>query len=293
MYRKEKNMKYRFNNGNIFLETMENFSIKQTLECGQVFRFKFENGRYILVAKNKVLEIEENEKGHIFYNTSIDEFENIWMDYFDFKRDYSVIQKVISKDEVIKKAISYGKGIRILNQDYFETIISFIISQNNRIPMIQAVIENISREFGEKIDSKYYSFPVWEKFLEVSDEELRVCKTGFRSKYILDCVHKINDGNLNFEEMEKLDTYNLKNNLMQVKGIGEKVSDCIVLFAFGKREAFPVDVWIKRVMEFYYYDNKKTDNKIIREDAYNKFGEYGGYAQQYLFYMARSENIGK
>lgn len=286
-------MNYKFKNGNIYLEDMENFSIKQTLECGQVFRFRYIEGKYILIAKNRVLKIEERENMHIFLNTSIEDFEKIWIDYFDLKRDYGEIHKTIADNEVMKNAIAYGEGIRILNQDYFETIISFIISQNNRIPMIQTVIENISNKYGEKIDDIYYSFPDWEKLAQATDDELRQCKTGFRSKYILDCVNRIKDGRLNFVAMKDLDTARLKFELMEVKGIGEKVSDCIVLFAFGKREAFPVDVWIKRVMEFYFYDNQKTDNSVIRKEAAQRFGIYGGYAQQYLFYMARSENIGK
>lgn len=287
-------MNYKLIDKNIVLTDIENFSIKQTLECGQIFRFKYENGRYTLIAKNRVLHIEEKTDRHIFYNTDLDDFENIWIDYFDLKRDYSIIQKEICRDDnVMEEAVDYGRGIRILNQDYFETTISFIISQNNRIPMIKAVLENISSSYGEKIKDEYYSFPDWEALSKVSDEDLRLCKTGFRSKYILDCVNKISDGKLNLKEMEDLPTDELKKKLMEVKGIGEKVSDCIVLFAYGRREAFPVDVWIKRVMEFYYYNNEKTDNSLIRDNALKKYGQYGGYAQQYLFYMARSENIGK
>lgn len=287
-------MEYKEAKGNIILKNMDNFSIKQTLECGQVFRFTNEGNKFTLIAKNRVLEIEEKEDSHIFYNTSKSDFENIWINYFDLDRDYDIIQQKISvNDDIMKNAILYGKGIRILNQDYFETIISFIISQNNRIPMIKAVIENISNKYGNKINNTYSAFPSVETLSKVSDEDLRLCKTGFRSKYILDCVNKINEGSLNLQELEKYSTDELKVKLMEIKGIGEKVSDCIVLFGYGRREAFPVDVWIKRVMEFYYYNNVSTDNKIIRKDALEKYGELGGYAQQYLFYMARSENIGK
>ncbi|MFV0502840.1 MAG: DNA-3-methyladenine glycosylase family protein [Lachnospirales bacterium] len=273
------------NDNTITLNEVENFNIKQTLECGQAFRFELINDRYKIIAKNKILYVKENT----FYTTKKD-FEEIWLDYFDLKKDYSLIQNKLCEDSIMKKAIEYGKGIRILNQDKFEMLISFIISQNNRIPMIKKVINNISEKYGTDLGDGY-AFPTVEQLSKANINELMECKTGFRAKYIMDALEKVNTLDLN--KLDQLPTPELKEKLKEINGVGDKVANCISLFGYGRCDSFPIDVWIKRIMEHFYYNSQDTNKNIITADAIKMFGQYCGYAQQYLFYYAREEKIGK
>ena len=291
-------MNYFSEDNNIIIKECDSFSVRQTLDCGQCFRF-FEtgDGEYAVAAFGRVLEIKEGEDGIIFFNTSKVEFENIWMDYFDLKRDYSEIKHAVSKsDPVMSDAVSFAPGIRILNQDIFECIISFIISQNNRIPMIKKVIENISARYGEYITTvcgrDIYSFPSAEALSHVPVAELMECKTGFRAKYIADAVSRIKSGELEIGALKDMETGKAREMLMSVKGIGPKVADCILLFSCGKNEVFPTDVWVRRVMTHFYFQNEAVPLTDIHALAKNNFGPLAGFAQQYLFYYARELKIG-
>lgn len=283
-----------FNNG-ITIYNQKDFDIKQILECGQSFRFKqLDENKFSIVAHNRVIEVTTNGETIEIVGTNEADFFNIWLNYFDLNTDYQSIKNIISKDDVVmQNCIKYGSGIRILRQDPFEIIITFIISQNNRITMIKTVIENISRAYGTKIDEENYAFPTFEQLKDISIEDLNSLKTGFRSKYIRDFLDKLSDNTINIENLKSLDNVSLKSELMKVKGIGSKVSDCICLFGFSRTSAFPVDVWIKRVVEYFYFDKKDIPIKEIEKFGIDNFGEYGGYAQQYLFYYAREEQIGK
>ncbi len=271
----------------------KDFNIKQILECGQHFRHeKINDKEYLVIAENKILHVEEKEE-KIIFNSSQKDFEKLWKNYFDLNRDYSEIKKQINVDKVMNEAINFGSGIRILNQDSFEMLITFIISQNNRIPMIKTVIKNLSKKFGEKIDGDYYSFPTVEKLYNANIEEIKECKAGFRAKYIKDACEKVYNNEINIYNTEHMNTKELKEELIKIKGVGEKVANCIVLFGYGRREAFPVDVWVKRVMEHYYFENKDTKLTEIERFGNEKFKDLSGYAQQYLFYIAREQGIGK
>ena len=287
-------MKISKKKSDIYLSDIENFNIEDILECGQCFRFhKLGDKKYVIIAHKRELTITQTDEFIIFHDTAKKDFENIWFDYFDLNTDYKKISSILSEnDSVLKEAINFAKGTRILRQEPFECLISFIISQNNRIPMIKTVVNNISEKFGEKIEN-YYTFPSIEELKNATVEELNECKTGFRSGYIRDAVSKISAGELSLCDIEKLSYADLKTELMKIKGVGEKVSDCVALFAYAKLDAFPIDVWVKRITEHFYFDGKDTAKDKIEVFANEKFGEYSGYAQQYLFHYARMKQIGK
>ncbi|PRR79044.1 hypothetical protein CLLI_10850 [Clostridium liquoris] len=286
------------------IKNVKNFELAHIFECGQCFRWnEQENGNYIGVAFGKVIEVEKRDNDVIIYNTDEKEFSQIWVNYFHLYRDYSEIKSILSRDELLKKSVDFGYGIRLLQQEPFELIVSFIISANNRIPMIKRAIENISKKWGEPILYKgntYYSFPTIERLNKATQEELEACSTGFRAKYIKDTVEKIhNNINPDSNEYNKLFDINwikdqqddiCHNALQGFMGIGPKVADCIMLFSMGKYSAFPVDVWVKRAMQHFYLA-PDVSLKKIRDFARNKFGELSGFAQQYLFYYARENHI--
>lgn len=289
-----------FDNG-IILKDIKNFELSHIFECGQCFRWnKQENGNYIGVAFGRVIEVEKNGKDVIIYNANEKEFYEIWQEYFDLKRDYLKIKEVLSKDSLLKISVEFGHGIRLLQQESFELVISFIISANNRIPMIKRAIDNISKKFGKSIEYKgkvYYAFPTVEQLSKATMEELEGCGTGFRAKYIADTVGKINNSKADDYKQEydlewiKSQTDDLCHEALQIfNGIGPKVADCIMLFSMNKYSAFPVDVWVKRAMQHFYLA-PDVSLKKIREFARNKFGELSGFAQQYLFYYARENNV--
>lgn len=288
----------------VVVKDVLNFELPHIFECGQCFRWnEQENGSYIGVAFGRVIEVEKRNNDVLIYNTTEEEFKNIWMEYFDLTRDYGDIKDILSKDELLKKAVEFGHGIRLLKQEPFELIVSFIISANNRIPMIKRAIERISKSFGEPIyykDKTYYAFPTIEKLYTATEEDLEKLGTGFRAKYIKDTVEKIYNSLNSLSEVynENFDINLIisKNDdechkeLQNFMGIGPKVADCIMLFSMGKYSAFPVDVWVKRAMQ-HFYVAPDVSLKKIRDFGREKFGELSGFAQQYLFYYARENYI--
>ena len=282
----------------VILEEVENFDVRAIFTCGQAFRWYEESdGSFTTVHLGRVLNVL-NENGRvIFKGTNLEEFNEIWMDYFDLNTDYKEIIKELSNNEILANAIEYGKGIRILNQNHFEMLISFIISANNMIPRIKKSIEVISTRYGKLIcedkNRKYYSFPTIEELSKATVEELReFAKVGFRDKRIFDTVNMILNEKIDLDNFENLETDTLREELLKFSGVGNKVADCIMLFSYKRGEVFPVDVWIKRVMEELFI-KEETPVKKISKEADRIFGKYAGYAQQYLFYYGREEKIGK
>lgn len=283
-------------NDKVILEGVRNFNIKQILECGQCFRWeKVGELNYIGVAHGRVIEvIQENDKVTIL-NTNEEDFNNIWLDYFDLKRDYSEIKRGLEHDDILGKSVEYGYGIRLLNQEHFELLISFIISARNSIPSIMKTIKKISQKWGTPIEYKgntYYTFPTPEQLKDATEEEIKETGASFRSKYIVDTIAKVNESSYDFdlERISKLNADECHTALQNFKGVGSKVADCIMLFSMRKYSAFPVDVWVKRAMIFFYGAEDASLNKI-RIFARDKFGELAGFAQQYLFYYARENKI--
>jgi len=282
----------------VILEEVENFDVRAIFTCGQAFRWYEESdGSFTTVHLGRVLNVL-NENGRvIFKGTNLEEFNEIWTDYFDLNTDYKEIIKELSNNEILANAMEYGKGIRILNQNHFEMLISFIISANNMIPRIKKSIEVISTRYGKLIcedeNRKYYSFPTVEELSKATVEDLReFAKVGFRDKRIFDTVNMILNEKIDLYSFENLETDILREELLKFSGVGNKVADCIMLFSYKRGEVFPVDVWIKRVMEELFI-KKETPVKKISKEADRIFGKYAGYAQQYLFYYGREEKIGK
>lgn len=284
---------------NIIIEGVEDFNLSQTLECGQCFRFyKQAQNDYVVVAYKKLLHIEQKDCTLIFHNCDVNTVKNIWIPYFDLSTDYGYIKDfLLKKDNKLQKAIHEKQGVRILNQEFHEMLISFIISQNKQIPHIKQIINRLSEEYGELLGEvngkKYYSFPDVEILKNITEEKFRELKTGFRAPYLVDAVHKLNTGQLYSEMFRDLDEETARKKLMSVKGVGEKVANCVMLFALGYRNAFPVDVWIKRIMETLYFNGKDTSKEKISQLAEKLYAPYGGYAQQYLFFYGRDNSIGK
>lgn len=278
----------------VILKGVKNFELPHIFECGQCFRWnKEQNGNYIGVAFKRVIEVEKKGDEVTIYNTNLKDFNEIWIDYFDLKRDYSEIKEKFKEDELLNTAVRFGHGIRLLQQESFELLISFIISANNRIPMIKRAIENISRIYGNPLEYKgkiYYSFPTLEEFQLSNEEEGNALGVGFRAKYIRQTLEDLKAGKYNLQVIKSGSDDECHKALQCFSGVGPKVADCIMLFSMGKYSAFPVDVWVKRAMQHFYVAPDVSLPKI-REFARNKFGELSGFAQQYLFYYARENNI--
>lgn len=246
---------------------------------------------------NKILNLSQDDSTVYFNNTTLKDFQNIWYDYFGFDIDYKYIKETLSNiDDKMKTVIEHSGNQRILNQDKWETLIAFILSTNNSIQMVEKVINNLSIKYGEYIGDfngrQYYSFPSPEKLASLSLEELRNCKMGFRDKYVKAASQTIVSGEINLDNIANLNTTECIKELKNINGIGTKVADCIAMFSMKKSDVFPVDIWMKRIMEEFYIDSNMSVPKI-REFAINKFGDLSVYAQQYLFNYARKHQIGK
>lgn len=307
--------KVSFEDNKVILEGLKNFDVKQILECGQCFRWdKISDTNYIIVAYGRVIEVlQEGDKATI-YNSNEEDFNNIWINYFDLERDYDEIKTELAKDEILRKSVDFGYGIRILNQDPFEMLISFIISARNSIPSIKKTVKKICEAWGERIEYKgveYYTFPTPKAIKEATLEDIQGTGASFRSKYIVDTIKKVNEAIEVKEDMENnpdkyierpeildFDLEYIKSlnddechvALQKFMGVGAKVADCIMLFSMSKHSAFPVDVWVKRAMIYFYVAPDVSLNKM-RVFARDKFGAYSGMAQQYLFYYARENKI--
>jgi len=276
---------------------MNTFCLQHIFECGQCFRWnKEKDGSYTGVFQNNVLNVKEEKNTITFQGICKQDIEKVVTEYFDLQRDYEEIQKILKQvDKPLKESISYGRGIRLLNQDLWETIISFIISANNNIPRIKGIIERISKQCGNKIQWKehtYYTFPSTEQLAKATVEDLRKLGLGFRDKYVYETTQMILKKQIDLEKLllEK-DTKKVRDILLTLPGIGPKVADCIMLFSILKRlEVFPIDVWVRRVMNDLYLHNpqeEKVNKKEIEILAKQKYGELAGIAQQYLFYWKR------
>ena len=268
------------------------------MECGQCFHFvKLDENDYVLTAKGRVLHVSQQADTVTFYDTEEDEYVNVWKDYFDMDRDYSAVKKkLLENDNKLKDAIESMWGVRILNQDFFETLISFIISQNKQIPHIKKIVADISAKFGTYKGTyggaDMYTFPTLEQLTNASEEDFKELKTGFRAPYIMDAITRNMAGQFNEKELKNMDYDSCIKELMTIKGVGEKVANCVSLFGLGKKEAFPVDVWIKRIMETMYFDGEDTPKDKIAAFAKEQFGDLGGFAQQYLFYYGKTIKMG-
>lgn len=288
----------------VVVEGLQNFDVGKIFDCGQCFRFdevknSLHQKEFSGVAYQRFVSFAQDGDALYIYGSTLDEYESIWKKYLAIEKEYDLIDKEILstyKSEALERAVEYGRGIRILAQDGFEAIISFIISQNNNIPRIKKIIEALCAKCGEPIaigeemkahlagSSSLCAFPSAEAIYALGEQGLCELKTGFRAKYIYDAVSRVIDGRLSLELIEAEDDIDRAiEYLSSVKGIGTKVASCALLFGFSKYDAFPVDVWMKRVAQKYFPDEKDVSGKC--------FGRYAGIAQQYLFYYERYTNI--
>ncbi|NRT90224.1 DNA-3-methyladenine glycosylase family protein [Clostridium beijerinckii] len=294
----------------LIIKELSNFKLKHIFECGQIFRFEeVAENNFIVIAFGRLIEVKEEGNDVIIYNSTKEDFQNIWLKYFDLDRDYSVIKDELSKDVLLKQSIEFGYGVRVLNQDPFEMLLSFIISARNNIPSIKKTVNKISNKWGKEIIYKnktYYAFPNIDEIKDATLEEIQETGASFRSKYIFDTIKNVYNsksgkGNLKTNDVNEYIKYDLDyiknldddechNALQEFKGVGSKVADCIMLFSMEKTSAFPVDVWVKRAMIHFYGAEDASLNKI-RIFGRNKFGKLAGFAQQYLFYYARENKI--
>ena len=268
------------------------FSAKDTLECGQVFRFKPYKKGYLVISLDKACYIYEKDN----YTYIETEDKNYFENYFDLGNDYSKIyDRIFSfNDSFINKALNLGKGIRILRQNVIETAFSFIISQNNNIKRIKSTIENLCKALGEKksfMGEDYYSFPTVDSFLTKPLSFYKEIGLGYRDEYFLNFANFLKNG-YDLQGLSTLTTSEIEKELLKIKGIGKKVADCIILFGFSKSDSFPVDTWIEKL----YKENlkgKELDRAKISKELSLKYKDLSGYVQQYLFYYKRSLENGK
>lgn len=294
------------------MENLKDFKLSHILENGQCFRWdrieEQDDSAFIGVVSNNVFKISEKEKEilgndqlevikltDIYIETTMEETaaKKFLEEYFNLSENYEDIKKKYSENyESLKKATEFAYGLRILKQDEFETIISFIISANNNIKRIKKIINNISMKCGKKIEfegKEYYGFPSIEELRKLKEEDFKSLGAGFRAKYLESTVNKIYSDNLEkyIEKLNNLSNKELEKELLNLKGVGPKVANCIMLFGFNRIDSFPIDVWVKRVMQEEFFGGEEVSNKKIEEFANTLYKK--GLAQQYLFYWRREQ----
>ena len=282
---------------NLIVTGLKDFNLHHIFDCGQCFRWNKESDEsYTGVFKQNVINVKKQGQDVYFKGICSGDIKNVVTYYFDLERDYENIKKTLSKVDInMKTSIEYGKGIRILNQDLWETIISFIISANNNIPRIKGIIEKLSKTYGNEIiwnNNKYYTFPSVNQLKDVTIEQYRKLGLGFRDIRLYETTQMILNKEIDLEYLkEEKDTLKVREELLKLSGVGPKVADCILLFSELKRfDVFPIDVWVRRVMNDLYIkeeNEEKVSKKKIENLAKEKFGNLSGIAQQYLFYWRR------
>ncbi len=263
--------------GKIVFDNVYPFDLEQTLDCGQSFRWsKNDDGSFTGVAYGKVATVSyEDKKLTVIENGDADE--NLWRKYFDLDLDYADIKENLSQmHPVLMEASNYAGGIRILNQEPFEALITFIISQNNNISRIKGIVSRLCENFGEKLDDTHYAFPNAQTLSKLSPDDLAPIRAGFRNRYIIDAAKRVQNGEINLNNLRDMEYIKAQKELLKITGVGVKVADCVLLYGLHRLESFPLDVWMKRAMSVLF-DNMSGD----------EFGKFGGIAQQYIFHYSR------
>lgn len=261
----------------IIITNFNNFDIVKTFECGQCFRWQqLDDGYYIGIINGRIIKVKQTNNEIIFKNSDLRYFNMVLKPYFDLDRNYQEINDEIQNLDFIGKACKYSNGIRILKQEPWEALISFIISQNNNIPRIKKIITRLCENFGTNIIDDYFAFPTLNQLKNVTIEDLAILKCGFRDKYIIDAIQKVKNREIILNDLYEMPIEEAKAKLMTIKGVGNKVADCTLLYGFGRTECFPVDTWIKKTM------TKHFPNGLPKITP-----EYLGIVQQYIFYYSR------
>lgn len=261
----------------VLVSHLTDFSLPEILDCGQCFRWVPCDGGYRGVAMGRSLTIlQTGPEEFLFRNTTLDEFQSVWVPYFDLDHDYGEIKAILAQDPTLEKAIQYAPGIRILRQDGWEALCTFIISANNNIKRIRGIVERLCQEFGQPINGGY-DFPTAQRLAQATLEDLAPLRSGFRAKYLLDAAQKVASGQVDLSLVPSMPYKEAQAYLRQIKGVGPKVADCALLFGFYRLESIPMDVWMKRAMASLFPDG-------LPEAAL----PYSGIAQQYIFHYART-----
>lgn len=270
-------MKVEYCGGDVLVKGVECLDLDLTLDCGQAFRWeKQQDGSWSGVAKGVFLNIYKENDTVVLKNTTKEDFENVWYDYFDFGKDYVKICDTLKKDKLISGTVDEYYGIRILNQDSWEALCSFVISQQNNIKRIKGIISRLCATYGDKVCDGFYSFPSAQRLSSLSIEDFEALGTGYRAKYLEKLCRNVASGEIDLEKIKTLSLEDARKELLNIYGVGIKVANCALLFGFGFYDAFPIDVWMKRVMEYY------------PDGLPQCFDGIGGIAQQYLFHWARN-----
>jgi len=274
-------MMYFDHGGEVEVSGVSDFDLVKIFECGQCFRwYADERGVYTGVAKNRAAQLRR-EGGNVIISGSLEEFETIWRDYFDLDRDYEDIRKRLCVDNFMRAATEFGAGIRILRQDRWEALCSFIISQRNNIPRIKKIISTLCREYGDcfEYDGKtYYTFPSAGTLAQLDPCDIASIRCGYRADYIIGAARAVTSGGLDLDALSRCSTEQARAALKMLRGVGDKVADCTLLFGLNMMDAFPLDVWMKRAVSEQY--GPDFDSGI--------FGPFAGIAQQYIFFYTRS-----
>lgn len=267
------------------------FDLENTLTCGQIFRFyKQDNFSYDVILDDRVVNLSVDNNVLFVESNEEEDLENKIKKYLDLENDYSIIDNyLVSKDKNIKNAVEFSKGLNMINQSHFETFMEYIISANNSVTNIANAVNNISKKYGKKVifnKKEYYLFPSYTELKDVTIEEYRTCKVGFRDKYLYEFVKKLNENIISLDYIDSLNTVDALNYLMQNKGIGPKVASCILLFSYKRYDVFPIDTWVKKIMkERYNIEGEENIRKFSKEI----YGKYCGIAIQYLFNESRNK----
>ena len=276
-------MKYKTEKSKIIIEDLSQFNIKQILECGQIFRFEINENIAKVCSLDKFATIHTFDDRVEIRTQDIDYFVN----FFDLKTDYNLIKNELKKDEFLCSAIDYGYGIRILKNDFFEMIVSFIISANNNISRIKKSIQILCEKFGKNI-GKYFAFPTLEELKKASVKDFKLAGLGYRAEQLFETIQ-----NLTINQIEEIKTKTPEEQfkfLISLKGVGEKVANCVMLFGLGAMNSFPVDTWINKVYN-KLTNTENKDRKKITKELTARYGNLSGYAQQYFFYYFRENKI--
>lgn len=271
-------MQYTSKNGGILVQGVQDLDLAQTLDCGQSFRWtENDDGSFSGVAFGRAVTVSIDENNLFIGGASAEDFEKYWRDYFDLELDYGEIRRNISQlHPVLSEAARYAPGIRILRQEPWEALCTFIISQNNNIKRIKGIVMRLCESFGQDIGNGSFAFPSADVLAGLSPDDLAPLRAGFRNRYLIDAAQRVSSGEVDLESCRTLDYELARRELMKITGVGVKVADCTLLFGLHRIEAFPVDVWMKRAMEKLFPGMTAAD-----------FGEYAGIAQQYIFHYSR------
>ncbi|MGE5594260.1 MAG: DNA-3-methyladenine glycosylase family protein [Betaproteobacteria bacterium] len=281
------------------------FNLKETLESGQAFRWDVADGLFTGVVRGRVIRAVQEGDSLVLVRPGCEEVIRLAIDYFSLDVDQaSIEERLCNTDPTLDSAVRSFSGLRLLRQEPWECLVSFILSARNAIPLIRRAVERIARAYGDPIfqesddsvqtddgsgpaQTPYYSFPTPGRLASADVLDLVRCGAGFRSQYVKAAAERVASGGIDFQALRTLGYEGAKEKLMGLRGVGEKVADCVLLFSLGFYQAFPIDVWMTRVMRYVYFGGSKVSAATIAQFARERFGELAGYAQQFLFHYAR------